>query len=393
MANYYKKYFDNLNKTETEKINFLQNISLNKSVFNDFTKDINSSTNTDEIYDKYNKLLNSQNNNKFTADKGEFQSFEKEKYKNVVTYNEYVEDEKDKLKEYSQEIENYPTFKFQFPENLGEYSKSSTNVFEIKDGNTQKIRVMISKCDSEEKLESDAKKWIEKNKIDAKMEEVEYRKEKINNIPIEVYILKYINNSKLANKIYKIGYVNNCRITISGGIVKDKEEIINKAFETLTWEENEKSQYGQEQYDSTIQPTNNENNLPARQNRFSRFFSQIRSRFSRQNYNENSNRRNPFNKRKQEESQHDNIDSTEQQISQTEQKVHEKKSWELEPEEKARIQRETAEIAKRFREQEEQQKQAPTQEMQQGDYTQIQQGQIPQQMPQQPMQDFGGMEL
>jgi len=236
-----KKYFDNLNKTETEKINFLQNISLNKSVFNDFTKDINSSTNTDEIYDKYNKLLNSQNDNKFTANKGEFQPFEKEKFKNIVTYNEYVEDEKDKLKEYSQEIEGYPTFKFQFPEGLGEYCKSSSNVFEIKDGNTQKIRVMLSKCDSEEKLESDAKKWIEKNKSDAKMEEVEYRKEKINNIPIEVYILKYINNSKLANKIYKIGYVNNCRITISGGIVKDKEKIINKAFETLTWEENETS--------------------------------------------------------------------------------------------------------------------------------------------------------
>lgn len=65
---------------------------------------------------------------------------------------------------------------------------------------------------------------------------------------------------------------------------------------------------------------------------------------------------------------------------------------------KARIQRETAEIAKRFREQEEQQKQAPAQEMQQGniqqgDFTQMQQGQMPQQIPQQPMQDFGGMEL
>ena len=68
----------------------------------------------------------------------------------------------------------------------------------------------------------------------------------------------------------------------------------------------------------------------------------------------------------------------------------EKKSWELEPEEKARIQSETAVIAKRFREQEEQQKQVPIQEIQQGN---MQQGQIPQQMPQQPMQDFGGMEL
>ena len=72
-----------------------------------------------------------------------------------------------------------------------------------------------------------------------------------------------------------------------------------------------------------------------------------------------------------------------------EQKVHEKKSWELEPEEKARIQRETVAIAKRFREQEEQQKQAPTQEIPQGDYTQMQQ-QVP---PQQPLIDMGGMEL
>ena len=178
---------------------------------------------------------------RITTQKGEFKPVKVENLENVVKYNEYVEDEKDKLKEYSQEIEGYPTFKFQFPKELGEYSKSSANVFEIKDGNTQKIRVMISKCDSEEKLESDAKKWIEKNKSDAKMEEVKYRKERINNIPIEVYILKYINNSKLANKIYKIGYVNKCRITISGGIVKGKEEIINKAFETLTWEENETS--------------------------------------------------------------------------------------------------------------------------------------------------------
>ena len=165
-------------------------------------------------------------------------------------------------------------------------------------------------------------------------------------------------------------------------------------------QETEKSQYGQEQYDSTIQPTNNETNLPARQSRFSRFFNQIRSRFARQNYNTNTNsqRRNPFSRRKQEESQYDNKNTPKQQTFQPKQKSQEKKSWELEPEEKARIQRETAEIAKRFREQEEQQKQAPAQEMQQGniqqgDFTQMQQGQMPQQIPQQPMQDFGGMEL
>lgn len=174
---------------------------------------------------------------RITVHNGDFKSVNEENLKHIEKYNEY---ESDELKEYSQEIEGYPTFKFYFPHDLGVYSKTNANVFELKDGNTQKIRVMISKCNSEENLETDAKKWIEKNKIDAKMEEVEYRKEKINNIPLEVYILKYINNTKLANKIYKIGYVNKCRITISGGMVQNKEKIINQAFEKIEWEENKK---------------------------------------------------------------------------------------------------------------------------------------------------------
>lgn len=173
--------------------------------------------------------------------------------------------------------------------------------------------------------------------------------------------------------------------TVLKGLLLSKERECYKGIDKQ--QETERSQYGQEQYDSTIQPTNNENNLPARQNRFSKFLNQIRSRFARQNYNENQNRRNPFSRNKRKETQSTKI--TEQQISNTEQKVNEKKSWELEPEEKARIQKETAQIAEKYREQEEQQKQEPTQELQQGDYTQIQQ-QVP---PQQPSIDMGGMEL
>lgn len=68
------------------------------------------------------------------------------------------------------------------------------------------------------------------------MKEVEYRKEKINNIPIETYILEFIDKPKLAKKIYKIGLVNNYRITISGELTKGKEEIINEAFKRIKWE-------------------------------------------------------------------------------------------------------------------------------------------------------------
>lgn len=137
------------------------------------------------------------------------------------------------LKEFSQEITGYPTFKFYFPKSMGEYCKQNDNVFELRKDNIQKIRVMISKCSSEENLEADAKKWIEFNKKETNMEELSYKKEKINNIPIEVYELKKI--GKNGTRIYKIGYVNGCRITISGGKVEGKEEIINKAFEKITW--------------------------------------------------------------------------------------------------------------------------------------------------------------
>ncbi len=65
-----------------------------------------------------------------------------------------------------------------------------------------------------------------------------------------------------------------------------------------------------------------------------------------------------------------------------------KKIWELEPDEKIRIQRKSAEIAKKYREQQSQQTQTQQQNQEQGD-AQIIQGQVPQQ----PIVDMGGMEL
>lgn len=134
------------------------------------------------------------------------------------------------------------------------------------------------------------------------------------------------------------------------------------------------------------------NNLPTKQSRFSKFFSQIRARFARQ--------------KTQEHREHREQENYSTQTKQDKGKVQEKKSWELEPEEKTRIQKETAKIAQKHREQKEQQKQVQNQELQQGQVNkqggefqqenteQLQQGQaqVPVQ-PQQPMMDMGGMEL
>lgn len=127
----------------------------------------------------------------------------------------------------------------------------------------------------------------------------------------------------------------------------------------------------------------NGSNLPARQSRFSKFFNQFRKRFSRG--------RNEYQQQASQHEEHKQPNATP--------KKTEKKSWELEPEEKARIQKETAKIAQKHREQQEQQKQNPQYNIQQGQGTntnetqEMQQGPIPQQTVQAPVMDMGGMEL
>lgn len=57
-------YFKNVNKTEKEKVDFLSNLSNNKNLFNEFTKEIVNPINVDEIFEKY-KTLSINNYNFF----------------------------------------------------------------------------------------------------------------------------------------------------------------------------------------------------------------------------------------------------------------------------------------------------------------------------------------
>lgn len=51
-------FFNNVNKTEDEKIEFLKKLSLEQHLFNEFTKEIVRISNADKLFEKYNKLLN-----------------------------------------------------------------------------------------------------------------------------------------------------------------------------------------------------------------------------------------------------------------------------------------------------------------------------------------------
>lgn len=150
-----------------------------------------------------------------------------------------------------------------------------------------------------------------------------------------------------SNEIYVVGAQsgvvdkNGKSKTVLQGLLLSKERecykgIDHQKSQTRTYEQTMNQEQSQ---------TTDTFNLPTRQNRFSKFFSQVRSRFAKQ------------------KAQSSELDSSYQK-QQTKINVFqpkEKKSWELEPEEKARIQKETAEIAKRHREQQEQQKQEPSQ--------------------------------
>ena len=76
--------------------------------------------------------------------------------------------------------------------------------------------------------------------------------------------------------------------------------------------------------------------LPARQNRFARFFNKVRARFARH-------------KLRDSQPQDDYLPQTKTDKG----KVKRKKPWELNPDERAKIQKETVEIAKKYRDQQE----------------------------------------
>lgn len=163
-------------------------------------------------------------------------------------------------------------------------------------------------------------------------------------------------------------------------VEQQKAEQPRKSYEQTMKQGQSQNQTYEQGMDQEQLSTMNSANLPARQNRFSKFFSQVRSRFAKQ------------------KSQSQEFDNSyaKQQTKVNSSQPKEKKSWELEPEEKARIQKETAEIAKRHREQEE--KQSQQTQVQQQNVEQSQQNQndaqmIQGQIPQQPMMDMGGMEL
>ena len=161
-------------------------------------------------------------------------------------------------------------------------------------------------------------------------------------------------------------------------VEQQKAEQTSKSYEQTMKQGQPQSQTYEQNMNQEQLSSMNSVNLPTKQNRFSKMFNNIRARFVKS------------------KAQSQGLESSYEKSKTSSSQSKEKKSWELEPEEKARIQKETTEIAKRHREQEEKQMQEQQQNVKQTQQNVQNQGDaqmIQGQIPQQPMMDMGGMEL
>jgi Tetratricopeptide repeat. len=127
------------------------------------------------------------------------------KDENINTNNTSASESKEEgLQLYTQEMNDYPTFKFYFPRELGKQVKIQNNIFQIEKDKKQMVRVMVIKCSEESELEEKAKSWIERTRLANNQEIEKYEVEKIEGLTVHTYVL---GAKKLISKIYKMVYM------------------------------------------------------------------------------------------------------------------------------------------------------------------------------------------
>lgn len=151
-------FFNNVNKTVDEKIEFLKNLSLDQYLFNEFTKEIVKPLNVDQIFEKYNRLISKKNVDEFNLKIKEYTvSYENEDSYIVLISNEKIQINNVQVKEdVTAKVNKIKNVVF---ENLNEINKMYNSVQNSYRGGRQKqidIRIngkdyyIIGNTDNEE---------------------------------------------------------------------------------------------------------------------------------------------------------------------------------------------------------------------------------------------------
>lgn len=137
--------------------------------------------------------------------------------------------------EYKMISENYPTFVFKIPHELGEVVQIGQKVFEIKKDEKQVARITMWRCGKIDKFSANVKAWIDKNMEANKMEIVSHRQEFIKGFLIENYSLKYLEKPNAPERIYKTIFIKDCAIAVASSM-NNKEEIVNQILDRIECE-------------------------------------------------------------------------------------------------------------------------------------------------------------
>ena len=145
------------------------------------------------------------------------------KLEKVNNQNEEKDMQTNENVKYNLKPENYPVLQILIPKELGKPEKVSDRTYKIKNNNLL-IKIKFGKQPTVDEFVTSIKNWIDEYTQKYNFTIIEYKKEKVNDNPIEVYILQ---NSKNIKKIIKGIYLKKCFVMFIGNPVNETSNIID----------------------------------------------------------------------------------------------------------------------------------------------------------------------
>ena len=162
------------------------------------------------------------------------EEIEEQLYETVPDYvattteeDDFVDYDLDDFQDYYHNVEGHAAFKFLFPIGSGEKIVRDFNVFDILQNDELNYRVFLFKCENVEEYENKLNDWMDKN-IESNNTKIEdsYSTITENDLEIKTYILEN-------NRFYKVAYVGDYLISISGDNDQNRLLFANIALDNV----------------------------------------------------------------------------------------------------------------------------------------------------------------
>ena len=137
---------------------------------------------------------------------------------------------------YNLQPENYPVIQILIPKELGKPEKVSARTYKIKNDNFN-VEIKFGKQPTADEFVTSIKNWIDEYMQKYNYTIIEYKKEKVNDNPVEVYILQ---NNKKIKKIIKGIYLKKCFVIFIGNPVDKTRNLIDLLLKSANIDDEQK---------------------------------------------------------------------------------------------------------------------------------------------------------